>query len=87
VKTIGKRILELRTAKGLTQEELAGLTGLDLSTIGNIESQRLPGEPSLHSLRQIAAAMEVSLEFIIADTKPHKTASDRGRGRPRKAKA
>lgn len=37
---IGERIAEIRKAKGLSQNKLARLTGIDSSTIGRIELGR-----------------------------------------------
>ena len=58
-KLLGKRIKEIRKNCGYTQEKLAELVGLDITTLSGIESGR--HFPSLVSLERIANSLNVSL--------------------------
>ena len=60
--SIGKRIKELRTAKGWTQATLAEVSGVEPSNISHIE--RAATKLSLPTLVNIANALEVSLDDI-----------------------
>jgi transcriptional regulator with XRE-family HTH domain len=55
------RIKELRRARAISQEELAGATELSLRTIQRIESE---GIASLESKKALAGALGVSLEEL-----------------------
>lgn len=59
---IGKRIAELRKAKGLTQAQLAEKTGFSQSNIGRIETGRY--SVGLDVLAKIAEALGASVELI-----------------------
>lgn len=61
MKSIGDRIREARTAKGMSQAELAKKIGLSQGTIGHIEAGR--NEGSRH-LALIAAALGVRAEYL-----------------------
>ncbi len=60
---IGKRIRELRKARGLTQEQLAERSGLDYTTIGALE--RGVFNPSLKTAEKIASAMGMGVTELI----------------------
>lgn len=53
------RIRELRLRKGLTLHQLAGLTGMSVAMISQVE--RGITDPSLETLRRISEALEVPL--------------------------
>ena len=59
---IGKRIAELRRARGLTQEDLAGLTEMDRSYLSEIE--RGSREGTLSTIKAIAKALAVPLMVL-----------------------
>lgn len=59
---IGKRIAELRKAKGLTQAQLAEKTGFPRSNIGRIETGKY--SVGLDVLAKIASALGASVELI-----------------------
>lgn len=63
--TLGKRVQELREAKGLSQVDLAGkmLGKFDTTNISRIESGRT--NPTIFTLFRIAEALEVSLHQIL----------------------
>ncbi len=62
-KLIGKRIVELRTNKGWTQADLARAAGKDRQAIEKLENGRV--NPTLYSLLEIAAALEVPLSEMV----------------------
>jgi transcriptional regulator with XRE-family HTH domain len=55
----GLRMKELRSAKGITQEDLAGLTGLSRQYIGDVE--RGMRNISLANIEKIATAFRITL--------------------------
>jgi len=57
---LGARIKELRKRRGLTQEQLAEMIGVDPKHIGKIEGGR--GYPSLDALENIARSLEIDLK-------------------------
>ena len=59
-RSIGKNIQQLRKSKGIAQQELAGLTGLDRVSIGYIEQGIRAAR--LRSLLLIAKALEVDIK-------------------------
>ena len=60
---IGKRIAELRKARGLNQEELSELALLSRVTIAKYESGRV--EPGAQALNRIADALEVTTDTLL----------------------
>lgn len=62
--TFGKRIKELRTAKGLTLDQLATATGSSKSYIWELEN-KAPPRPSAEKLADIAAALGVTIDYLI----------------------
>uniref|UniRef100_UPI0032173F66 helix-turn-helix domain-containing protein n=1 Tax=uncultured Draconibacterium sp. TaxID=1573823 RepID=UPI0032173F66 len=62
-KELAKRIKELRIRKGLSQEELAEITGLSLRTVQRIENGE--SEPRGDSLRRLSVAFDVSPDEIV----------------------
>jgi transcriptional regulator with XRE-family HTH domain len=69
VKAVGERIRELRTERGLSQEDLANEAEVPLSQIGRIE--RGENNPTISTLYVIALALEVELKVLV-DVKPGK---------------
>lgn len=61
-KLLGKRIKELRKNSGLTQEKLAELIGIDITTLSGIESGR--HFPSLITLEKISNSLNCSLHTL-----------------------
>ncbi|MEA5096856.1 hypothetical protein SDC9_120568 [bioreactor metagenome] len=57
------RIKEIIKAKGYTQKEFADKLGITLSAL----NQRLDGNPTVGSLREIADALEVDLLDLFED--------------------
>ena len=69
---LGQRIRDLRLGRRLTQRQLAEQTGLDYTYLSKIENGRLEHTPSIRTLRDLAAALEVDeLELMeLADKVP-----------------
>jgi len=63
LKSLGRRIRELRCKQGLTQEELAFAAGIDPSYVGGIEIGRR--SPSIYCLFSIASVLKVSLSELV----------------------
>jgi transcriptional regulator with XRE-family HTH domain len=76
---IGERIRSLRTARGLSQEEVARRTGIGLKSYGDLERGRTK-DPHYSTLRGVARALGVRVEELIEepavplDEAPQKTA-------------
>jgi|SRR6516164_9122149 transcriptional regulator with XRE-family HTH domain len=62
---LGKTIKRLRTERGLSQRELAEAADVTPSFLSLVENGER--EPSLATVRNIAAALEISPEIIIWD--------------------
>jgi transcriptional regulator with XRE-family HTH domain len=74
-KELGDRVMDLRRARGQTQEELAKKAGTSPTTISNLESGKIKN-PQRRTLRRIAAALGVSVEEL---EDPAKAAVERAR--------
>ena len=61
---IGKKIREVRLAKGLTQEYIANIADVNTSHISNIENNRV--KISLPTLVHICNALDVTIDYILA---------------------
>ena len=62
---IGKRIKDVRTAKGFTQEYLAEKLGIDPSFVSRIENGHNKG--SLETYINICKILDTSLDFLTQD--------------------
>ena len=58
----GLRVKELRSIKGLTQEDLAGMTGLSRQYIGDVE--RGQRNISLVNIKKIAKAFKMTISGL-----------------------
>jgi transcriptional regulator with XRE-family HTH domain len=61
---LGRNIRQLREARGLTQEQMARLSGIPRATWGNLESGA--ANPTLSVLHRVALALQVPLEELTA---------------------
>ena len=61
--SIGQRIREVRNDKHLTQEYLANATGVNVSHISNIETNKV--KVSLTLLVQICNALDVTMDYLL----------------------
>ena len=62
---IGQKIKEVRTGKKLTQEYLAEKTGVNVSHISNIETNKV--KVSLTLLVGICNALDVTMDYLLAN--------------------
>jgi transcriptional regulator with XRE-family HTH domain len=62
-KALGRRIREIRLAKGLTQEELAHKAGYYRTYVGHIETAKY--SPSVHTAWRLAKAMDMDLGELL----------------------
>lgn len=69
---LGKKILELRKANGLTQEELVARCNINVRTIQRIEAGEVT--PRSHTVRSIFAALNIELDQLQAND-PHSSTS------------
>lgn len=67
LKTLGKRIAQLRKQKGLNQEDFADISGKMINTISNIE--RGLSDPKVTTLMSIAKALDLPIEELFSETK------------------
>ncbi|WP_159801398.1 helix-turn-helix domain-containing protein [Flavobacterium sp. MK4S-17] len=63
METIGKKIMEIRKQKGLTQEAVAETAGINLRTLQRIEKDET--EPRGNSLNGICTALGINIEDIL----------------------
>lgn len=61
---LGRNVRQLRHSRNLTQKQMAKLSGLPRATWSNLESGA--ANPTLSVLHKVAAALQVSLEEIVA---------------------
>lgn len=61
---LAANIRQLRDARGLTQQQMARLSGLPRATWANLESGS--ANPTLAVLQRVAAALQVSIEELLA---------------------
>jgi transcriptional regulator with XRE-family HTH domain len=66
---IGARIRSLRTARGLSQEEVARRTGIGLKSYGDLERGRTR-DPHYSTLRGVARALGVRVEELLEEPIP-----------------
>jgi transcriptional regulator with XRE-family HTH domain len=67
---LAANVRQLRDARGLTQQQMAKLSGLPRATWANLESGS--ANPTLAVLHRVAAALQVSIEELLAA--PHAAA-------------
>lgn len=67
-KNLGESLEYLRKARGLTQDQLAKISGIPRTTLSHIESGE--GNPSLTTLSKLALALGVPYEELLSAPKP-----------------
>src|SRR5688572_12901741 len=67
--SIAKKIIHYRKLKGMTQETLSEMCGLNVRTIQRIESGEV--DPRLYTLKSIADALDVNLEELLPEPSQH----------------
>ena len=63
LRAFGERLKELRKTKGITQEQLSELSGLDLSHIARMETAKR--NPRLTTLIELAKAFNIPLSELM----------------------
>jgi transcriptional regulator with XRE-family HTH domain len=83
---LGRKVRELRDARGLSQEQLAERASMHWTYISGIERGRR--NPGLNALAQLAGALGVTLVDLLRDLKPTKALSKSTRAQtpPRSAR-
>jgi transcriptional regulator with XRE-family HTH domain len=61
---LGRNVRQLRSARGLTQAQVARLAGLPRATWSNLESGA--ANPTLDVLRRVATALQLSIEELLS---------------------
>lgn len=61
METLGKTIKERRQQLGITQQELADLSGVGINTL--VAMERGSGNPSVGTLRKVAAVLGLELKL------------------------
>ena len=69
-----EKIRKSRKKQGLSQEQLAKISGLSRSSIINFESGRR--DPRVKDLKKIARALDVPVEQLISDDRQEKEFSE-----------
>jgi FMN phosphatase YigB (HAD superfamily)/DNA-binding Xre family transcriptional regulator len=67
---LGKRLQDARLAAGLTQQQLCQKANLSFSTLTKIERGAIKS-PSIFTIQSIATALNVGLDELIGNQKPH----------------
>ena len=63
MKTMGEKIKLLRTAAGLTQEQLAEIIGITSKSIQRYENDKF--KPDVYILARLAAYFDVSADYLL----------------------
>jgi transcriptional regulator with XRE-family HTH domain len=71
---LGKRVAELRTAAGFSQDELARLSGLSRFGMHLLEAGTRA--PRIDSLAKVARALRVPLRDLVDVEQPHKSSAE-----------
>lgn len=74
LKSLGKRIANLRKQKGMNQEDFADVSGKMINTISNIE--RGLSDPKVTTLMSISKALNISIEELFSETKQEQPAEE-----------
>lgn len=62
-KAVAERLQQARKAKGLTQQEVAEMTGINVVTLSGYEIAK--NEPNMEALVRLADAYGVSLDYLM----------------------
>lgn len=74
LKTLGRRIAQLRKQKGMSQEDFADVSGKMINTISNIE--RGLSDPKVTTLMSISKALGISIDELFSGNKQAQTAEE-----------
>jgi putative transcriptional regulator len=70
---VGERLVQLRQERGVSQSELARVSGVNPSTISRIERGEIPS-PGTETIRKLAYALSVSGSDLMPDVAPNDAA-------------
>lgn len=65
---LGQRVRTLREAKGISKELLAGLAGISVSTVEQLERGTKKGSLRLSTCIRLAEALDVSVSTLIGES-------------------
>lgn len=65
METLGDRLRNARNRKLWTQQELSEATGVMEATISRIENGKYQRRPYRETLKRLATALDVSLEWLV----------------------
>ena len=71
--TLGQKLKELRTLKGLTQKELADKLHVSFQTVSKWENGE--NEPDIATLKELASKFNCSVDYLIGQDEPHNESS------------
>ena len=71
--TLGQKLKELRTLKGLTQKELADKLHVSFQTVSKWENGE--NEPDIATLKELASMFNCSVDYLIGQDEPHNESS------------
>lgn len=74
LKTLGRRIAQLRKQKGMSQEDFADVSGKMINTISNIE--RGLSDPKVTTLMSISKALGISIDELFSENKQTQTTEE-----------
>ncbi|MEK7858683.1 MAG: helix-turn-helix transcriptional regulator [Elusimicrobiota bacterium] len=73
---LGRRIREERKVRGLTQQQLADVVGMDAGHLSRVEHGK--AVPSINAVKKIADALALPIAKLFADIPLQKAREDRG---------
>ena len=82
---LGRRIREERKARGLTQQQLADVVGMDAGHLSRVEHGK--AVPSINAVKKIADALALPIAKLFADIPLQKAREDRGWAKTRRGGA
>lgn len=74
---LGQKIRELRKEKEWSLDELASKAEISKSYLWELENKETAGRPSAEKINKIAAALDVTPEYLIDDTRKEATVDER----------
>ena len=79
--SVGKRLREIRSVRGLSLRSLAEMSGLNINTLSLIENER--SSPSVSTLQQLSQSLQVNItEFFETDRQSKKAVYQKQGKRP-----
>lgn len=76
--TLGQKLKELRTLKGLTQKDLADKLHVSFQTVSKWENGE--NEPDIATLKELASMFNCSVDYLIGQEEAHSSSSSSNEG-------